>query len=158
MMLCFVLPYQGWNTQGTVHDRQVFYLWVVPHYVDHHLENNWKWAAVLEYPKVLKSHDMYSLISGYYPRNLEYPRYNLQNTWNSRRRKTKLWLNSFLLRMGSKIPMKGVTDKVQSWDGRKEVFQKNLGPCLSHSCAPPPPPMHTYTKLTYDSPLPHFVL
>jgi hypothetical protein len=26
------------------------------------------------------SHDMHSLISGYSPRNLEYPRYNLQNT------------------------------------------------------------------------------
>jgi hypothetical protein len=26
------------------------------------------------------THDMYSLISGYLPRNLEYPRYNLQNT------------------------------------------------------------------------------
>jgi hypothetical protein len=26
-----------------------------------------------------KSHDMHSLISGYYPRNLEYPRYNMQN-------------------------------------------------------------------------------
>ena len=26
------------------------------------------------------THDMHSLISGYYPRNLEYPRYNLQNT------------------------------------------------------------------------------
>jgi hypothetical protein len=25
-------------------------------------------------------HDMHSLISGYYPRNLEYPRYSLQNT------------------------------------------------------------------------------
>jgi hypothetical protein len=24
-------------------------------------------------------HDMHSQISGYYPRNLEYPRYNLQN-------------------------------------------------------------------------------
>ena len=24
------------------------------------------------------SHDMYSLISGYYPRNLEYPRYKIQ--------------------------------------------------------------------------------
>ena len=29
--------------------------------------------------EVTQSHDMYSLISGYYPRNLEYPRYNLQN-------------------------------------------------------------------------------
>jgi hypothetical protein len=26
------------------------------------------------------THDMHSLISGYYPRNLEYPRYNLRNT------------------------------------------------------------------------------
>jgi hypothetical protein len=25
------------------------------------------------------THDMYSLISGYYPRSLEYPRFNLQN-------------------------------------------------------------------------------
>jgi hypothetical protein len=35
------------------------------------------------------SYDMHSLISGYYPRSLEYPRYNLQNTRKSRRRKTK---------------------------------------------------------------------
>ena len=27
-----------------------------------------------------KSLDMHSLISGYWPRNIEYPRYNLQNT------------------------------------------------------------------------------
>jgi hypothetical protein len=26
------------------------------------------------------THDMHSLISGYYPRSSEYPRYNLQNT------------------------------------------------------------------------------
>jgi hypothetical protein len=43
------------------------------------------------------THDMHSLISRYYPRNLEYPRYNLQNTRKSRRRKTKVWiLHSFL--------------------------------------------------------------
>jgi hypothetical protein len=35
---------------------------------------------------------MHILISGYYPRNLDYPRYNLQNTWNSRIRKTKMFL------------------------------------------------------------------
>jgi hypothetical protein len=35
-----------------------------------------------------KSLDMHSLISGYYPRNLEYPRYNVQNTRKSRRGKT----------------------------------------------------------------------
>jgi len=27
-----------------------------------------------------KTHDMYSLISRYYPKSLEYPRYNLQTT------------------------------------------------------------------------------
>jgi hypothetical protein len=35
------------------------------------------------------THDMQSLISGYYPRSSKYPRYNLQNTGNSRR-KTKV--------------------------------------------------------------------
>jgi hypothetical protein len=39
-----------------------------------------------------KSLDMHSLISGYYPRNLEFPRYNLQNTRKSRRRKTNMWI------------------------------------------------------------------
>jgi hypothetical protein len=52
------------------------------------------------------THDMYSLISGYYSRSSEYPRYNLQNTWNSRR-KTKVWI---LLRRGNKISMEGVTE------------------------------------------------
>jgi hypothetical protein len=33
-----------------------------------------------------KSLDMHSRISGYYPRNLEYPRYNFQNTRKSRRK------------------------------------------------------------------------
>jgi hypothetical protein len=38
-----------------------------------------------------KSLDMHSPISGYYPRNLEYPRYNFQNT-RKLRRKTKSWI------------------------------------------------------------------
>jgi hypothetical protein len=38
-----------------------------------------------------KSVYMHSLISGYYPRILEYPRYNLQNTRKSRR-KTNAWI------------------------------------------------------------------
>jgi hypothetical protein len=43
------------------------------------------------------SHDMHSLISGYQPRNFEYPRYNLQNTRKSRKGKTNWWiLYSFL--------------------------------------------------------------
>jgi hypothetical protein len=43
-------------------------------------------SEVTQSPK--KSLDMHSLISGQYPRNLEYPRYNFQNTRKSRRRKT----------------------------------------------------------------------
>jgi hypothetical protein len=39
-----------------------------------------------------KSLDMHSLISGYQPRNLEYQRYNFQNTRKSRRRKTNVWI------------------------------------------------------------------
>jgi hypothetical protein len=38
-----------------------------------------------------KSFDMHSLISGCSHRNLEYPRYNLQNTRKSRR-KTNVWI------------------------------------------------------------------
>jgi hypothetical protein len=36
--------------------------------------------------------DVHTVISGYYPRNLEFPRYNLQNTRKSRKRKTKAWI------------------------------------------------------------------
>jgi hypothetical protein len=39
-----------------------------------------------------KSLDMHSLISGYQPRNIEQPRYNLQNTRKSRRGKTNGWI------------------------------------------------------------------
>ena len=56
------------------------------------------------------THDMHSLISGYKPRNLEYLRYNLQNTWNSRWRKTKVWILHSFLEWGTKYSMEGVTD------------------------------------------------
>jgi hypothetical protein len=39
-----------------------------------------------------KSLDMHPLISGYWPRNLEYPRHNLQNARKSGRRKTNSWI------------------------------------------------------------------
>ena len=53
-----------------------------------------------------KSLDMHSLISGYWPRNIEYPRYNLQNTGNSRRTKTKVWTLCPFLELGTKHPWK----------------------------------------------------
>jgi hypothetical protein len=42
-------------------------------------------------------------------KQMVFNRYNLQNTWNSRRRKTKCGY-LFLLRMGNKMPMEGVTE------------------------------------------------
>jgi hypothetical protein len=58
------------------------------------------------------SHDMYSLIIGYYPRNLEYPRYKIQFV-----KHMKLWKNevqgvdtSPLLGIGSKAPMEETTE------------------------------------------------
>jgi hypothetical protein len=55
------------------------------------------------------THDMHSLISGYLPRNLEYPRYNLQNT-KLKKKEGQSVVTSFLLRMGNKIPLDGVTE------------------------------------------------
>ena len=54
-----------------------------------------------------KSLDMHSLISGYYPGNLEYPRYNFQNTRKSRR-KTNAWILHSSLEYGIKYPWKEV--------------------------------------------------
>jgi hypothetical protein len=39
-----------------------------------------------------KSLNMHLMLSGYYPRNLEHPRYNLQNRRKSIRRKTNVWI------------------------------------------------------------------
>jgi hypothetical protein len=50
--------------------------------------------------------DMHSLISGYWPRKLEYPRYNLQNTRKSRRRKNNTWILHSSLESGIKYPWK----------------------------------------------------
>jgi hypothetical protein len=54
--------------------------------------------------------DMYSLISGYYPRNLEYPRYNLQKHMKIKKKEDQSVATLFLLRRGTKIPMEGITE------------------------------------------------
>jgi hypothetical protein len=65
------------------------------------------------------------------PRNIEHPRYNLQNTRKSRRGASDQWVDtSFLLRIGNKISMKGVTDtkfeaKMQGW-----TIQRLTHPCI----------------------------
>jgi hypothetical protein len=57
------------------------------------------------------SHDMYSL-SGYLPRNLEYPRYKIQFAKHMKLKKNEDQSVGTLplLRIGNKTPMEGVTD------------------------------------------------
>jgi hypothetical protein len=59
------------------------------------------------------SHDMYSLISGYYPRNLEYRRYKIQFAKHMKLKKNKdqKGVDTLpLLRTGNKTHMEGVTE------------------------------------------------
>jgi hypothetical protein len=53
------------------------------------------------------TYEMHSLISGYLPRNLDYPRYSLQNTRNPRR-KTNEWILCSVLEWGTKYPWKEI--------------------------------------------------
>jgi hypothetical protein len=58
------------------------------------------------------SHDMYSLISGYSPRNLEYPRYKIQSAKQMKLKKNKDQNVDTLplLRIWNKTPMEVVTE------------------------------------------------
>jgi hypothetical protein len=58
------------------------------------------------------SHNMYSLISGYYPRNLRYPRYKIQFAKRMKLKKNEDQSVDTLplLRIGNKTPMEGVTE------------------------------------------------
>jgi hypothetical protein len=58
------------------------------------------------------SHDMYSLISGYQPRNLEFPRYKIQFAKHMKLKKNEDQNVDTLplLRIGNKTPMEGVTE------------------------------------------------
>jgi hypothetical protein len=47
----------------------------------------------------------------------------LQNTWNPRRRKTKVWILNPSLKWGTKYPGRSYTEKVWSWDGRKDYAE-----------------------------------
>jgi hypothetical protein len=55
---------------------------------------------------------MYSLISGYYPKNLEYPGYKIQFAKHIKLKKNKDQSVDTLplLRIGNKTPMVGVTE------------------------------------------------
>ena len=58
------------------------------------------------------SHNMYSLISAYYPRNLGYPRYKKQLAKCMKFKKNEDQSGDIvpLPRIGNKTPMKGVTE------------------------------------------------
>jgi hypothetical protein len=71
--------------------------------------------------------DMHSLIRGYLPRNLEYRRYNLQKTMKLKKKKDQSVDTSFLLRMGNKIPMGGVTETKFGAEPERMTIQR-----LSH--------------------------
>jgi hypothetical protein len=61
------------------------------------------------------SHNMYSLISGYQPRNLEYPRYKILFAKYMKLKNEDQSVDTLpLLRIGNKTPMEGFTDKVWS--------------------------------------------
>ena len=57
-------------------------------------------------------HNMYSLISGYYPRNLGYPKYKIQLAKRMKFKKNEDQSVDTLplLRIGNKTPMEGVTE------------------------------------------------
>jgi predicted metalloendopeptidase len=58
------------------------------------------------------SHDMHSLIHGYWPRNLEYPRYKIQFAKHMTLKENEDQSVDILplLRIGNKTPMEGVTE------------------------------------------------
>jgi hypothetical protein len=67
-------------------------------------------SEITQSPK--NSHDMYSLIYGYYPRNLEYPIYKIQFAKHMKLKKNKDQSGNTLplLRIGNKTPMEGVIE------------------------------------------------
>jgi hypothetical protein len=71
---------------------------------------NWMYPEDIILSEVTQSQknslDMSSLRSGYYPRNLECPRYNLKNIRKSRRGKTNTWILHSSLEQGTKYPRK----------------------------------------------------
>jgi hypothetical protein len=88
-----------------------------------------------------KSLDMHSLISRYYPRNLEYPWYNLK-----KQKKIKKWEDqpvdtSFLLIIGNKIPMEGITETNFGAMSKGWIIQRlphpEIHPMISHQTQTP---------------------
>ena len=77
----------------------------------------------------------------------EYARHNLQNTWNSRGRKTKVWILWSFLEGGTKYPWKeSYTDKVWSRDWRNDHPETAPPGNQSHKQPPNPDTMADANK------------
>jgi hypothetical protein len=66
------------------------------------------------------------------PRSLEYPSNNSQTTWNSRRRKTIVWILLPILEGGNKITMEGVTKTKCERDWRNDYLETDSPGDPSH--------------------------
>ena len=84
------------------------------------------------------SHNMYSLISGYQPRNLGYPRYKIQFAKHMKFKKNEDQSVDTLplLRNGNKTPMKGVTETKFGAKSKEWTIQRlphsGIHPIISH--------------------------
>ena len=83
------------------------------------------------------SHNMYSLISGHYPRNLEYLRYKIQFAKHMKLKNEDQSVDTLnLLRVWSKTPMEGVTEtkfgaETKGWISQR-LHHPGFHPIISH--------------------------
>ena len=73
------------------------------------------------------THGLHSLISGYFPKISEYPKYNSQTAWNLRR-KTNVWMFQSFLQRGRKYSQK------QIW--RQSVKERPSRDCPTRGSIP----------------------
>ena len=100
-------------------------------------KQKWTWELGTEIWVLQKNtHDMHSLISGYRPKSLEYPRYNSQTTWSSRRKKTKVWVLRSFLEGVTKYSREQYGDKVWCRDWRERPSETALPGDPSHIQSP----------------------
>jgi hypothetical protein len=70
------------------------------------------------------THGMHPLISAYYPRTSEYPRYNSQTTLSSRGKKTKVWILWAFFERGSKYPWEAIQRQSVEQRLKKRPFRE----------------------------------
>jgi hypothetical protein len=91
---------RGMDTENVVHLHNGIVLrywkqWL--HKILRQMDVTWKYHPEWGNPVTIE----HSLISGYYPKSLEYLRNNSQTTWSSGRRKTNMWMLQCFLEEGT---------------------------------------------------------